>query len=257
MPVTETANAHAAASHAACVALADVNKHYGDTHVLRDVSISFPTGKTTAIVGASGSGKTTLLRLINALETIDSGTLLVHGAPIPEDLTGFRRRMGYAVQGAGLLPHLSVLDNVVLVAKLDGVALDVRRQRAEQLLQRMSLTSELWERYPGQLSGGQQQRVGLCRALMLEPQLLLLDEPFSAVDPITRLDLHEHFLQLRNSDRALSTIMVTHDMREAIKLADHLVILAAGEVAQAGPINAVIEAPDNDYVARLVTEQLA
>jgi len=104
-------------------------------------------------------------------------------------------------------------------------------------------------------SVGQQQRVGLCRALMLEPHLLLLDEPFSAVDPITRLELHEHFLRLRSGGAPLATIMVTHDMREAVKLADFLVILAAGEVAQAGPIKEVIAAPQNDYVSRLLAEQ--
>ena len=121
----------------------------------------------------------------------------------------------------------------------------------------MNLNETLWPRFPGQLSGGQQQRVGLCRALMLEPALLLLDEPFSAVDPITRLELHDHFIALNAGSSASSTIMVTHDMREAVKLADHLVILAAGEVAQSGPIKEVIAAPTNDYVARLLTEQLS
>jgi len=121
----------------------------------------------------------------------------------------------------------------------------------------MNLQESLWLRYPGQLSGGQQQRVGLCRALMLQPTLLLLDEPFSAVDPITRLELHDHFVELNAKNAASSTIMVTHDMREAVKLADHLVILAAGEVSQSGPIKDVIAAPSSDYVARLLAEQLS
>ncbi len=239
-----------------CVSLQGVGKRYGDTQVLRDVSLQFPRGVTSAIVGASGSGKTTLLRLINALESVDAGELRVNELPIPRDLTEFRRGMGYAVQGAGLLPHLSIFDNVTLVARLHGVSLEQRRARAHALLGQMHLAQELWTRYPAQLSGGQQQRVGLCRALMLEPSLLLLDEPFSAVDPITRLELHEHFMALQKTTH-ISTILVTHDMREAVKLADYMVILAKGEVAQAGHVAQVIESPGNDYVARLLAEQLA
>lgn len=240
----------------ACVVFSGVGKTYGATQVLRDITLEFPVGVTSAIVGASGSGKTTLLRLINALESVDAGALQVNGAPIPADLTAFRRGMGYAVQGAGLLPHLSIFDNVTLVARLEGWSAERREARAQQLLEQMHLASELWNRYPAQLSGGQQQRVGLCRALMLQPALLLLDEPFSAVDPITRLELHEHFMVLQKSTQ-ISTILVTHDMREAVKLADFMVILAAGEVAQAGSVADVVEAPDNDYVARLLAEQLS
>jgi len=233
-----------------------VGKTYGNTQVLHDITLEFPSGVTSAIVGASGSGKTTLLRLINALETVDAGELLVDDAPVPNDLTTFRRGMGYAVQGAGLLPHLSIFDNITLVARLEGWGFDRYQVRAQQLLEQMHLASELWTRYPAQLSGGQQQRVGLCRALMLEPALLLLDEPFSAVDPITRLELHERFSALQASSQ-ISTILVTHDMREAVKLADFMVILAAGKVVQVGSVADVVAAPGNDYVARLLAEQLA
>ncbi len=241
----------------ACVAFDGVSKRYGSTEVLRHVTLGFPAGVTSAIVGASGSGKTTLLRLINGLEQVDGGSLRVNNAPLPRDLTTFRRSMGYAVQGAGLLPHLSVMNNLTLVARLNGQPAAECNLRAQHLLQQMHLPDTLWARYPGQLSGGQQQRVGLCRALMLEPTLLLLDEPFSAVDPITRLELHEHFLELNSQNDAISTIMVTHDIREAVKLADYLVILAAGEVAQSGPIKQVIESPNNQYVAKLLAEQLS
>jgi len=241
----------------ACVEFTEVGKSYGDTEVLREITLALPKGQTSAIVGASGSGKTTLLRLINALERIDQGQLHVNGAPVPDDLTTFRRSMGYAVQGAGLLPHLRVIDNLTLVARLDGVAKVDCEQRAGELLEQMQLPGELWRRFPAQLSGGQQQRVGLCRALMLRPSLLLLDEPFSAVDPITRLDLHQQFLQLMAQQQDLSTIMVTHDMREAVKLARYLVILADGRVAQAGLLDEVIKAPQNSYVERLLAEQLS
>ena len=240
-----------------CVTFDGVSKSYDGTRVLSGVTLNFPAGVTSAIVGASGSGKTTLLRLINALEKIDSGKLFVNDAPLPQDLKTFRRGMGYAVQGAGLLPHLSVLQNVTLVARLDGQAIQDCEDRAASLLRQMSLPETLWSRFPGQLSGGQQQRVGLCRALMLEPSLLLLDEPFSAVDPITRLELHELFLELNSKVNSSSTIMVTHDMREAAKLADYLVILAEGEVSQCGSLETVIKSPENEYVARLMAEQLS
>jgi len=225
-------------SSLACVTFQKVSKRYGDTTVLQDITLEFPAGVTSAIVGASGSGKTTLLRLINALEKVDAGQLEVNGEPIPSDLT-------------------AVLDNVTLVAKLDGLAPEECEARAATLLKQMNLQETLWPRYPGQLSGGQQQRVGLCRAQMLEPALLLLDEPFSAVDPITRLELHDHFIALNAQNTSSATIIVTHDVREARKLADHLVILAAGEVLQAGPVEDVIRSPATDYVSRLLTEQLS
>ncbi len=240
----------------ACVELIHVTKAYGSTEVLSDLSLRFPRGVTTAVVGASGSGKTTLLRLINALEPIDGGELLVNGQPPPTtSLEAFRRGMGYAVQGAGLLPHLSVLANTTLVARLEGWSAERIELRARALFERMRLDEDLWRRYPAQLSGGQQQRVGLCRALMLAPELLLLDEPFSAIDPITRTDLHHHFVDLQKLEK-VSTVLVTHDMREAVKLSEYLVILAEGKLAQAGPTKEVIVNPASGYVERLLADQL-
>lgn len=238
------------------VEMVGIHKSYGDTAVLRDINLAFPTGVTSAVVGASGSGKTTLLRLINALVEPDRGTLRVAGeSPPVERLEVYRRSMGYAVQGAMLLPHLSVFDNVALLARLEGWEAQRIADRAERLFEHMRLDQSLWSRYPAQLSGGQQQRVGLCRALMLEPGLLLLDEPFSAIDPITRSDLYAHFTDLQQLE-AVSTVLVTHDMREAVKLSSYLVILASGQVTQAGPTEEVLQAPANDYVARLLAEQL-
>ena len=239
-----------------CVRFVGVGKHYGSKTVLDDINLEFPAGTISAIVGASGSGKTTLLRLINALEAVDSGQLLVWDDPQPMgDLMNFRRSMGYSVQGAGLLPHLSVYDNTTLVARLQGVPAGEVRSRAQELFERMHLAQELGERYPNELSGGQQQRVGLCRALMLKPKLLLLDEPFSAVDPITRTQLYKHFAALQEVEQ-VSTLLVTHDMREAVKLARYIVILSESRVAQAGNTAEVLDNPASAYVAQLLADQL-
>ncbi len=238
------------------VALAGVNKHFGALAVLKDINLVFPAGATTAVVGESGSGKTTLLQLINAVEMPDSGTVRVFGEPIPEKRREqFRRRIGYAVQGAGLFPHLTNRDNVVLVAKLEGWSGAAIDERYQTLLDEMDLPLDISPRYPHQLSGGQQQRLGLCRALMLQPGLLLLDEPFSSVDPITRVGIYERFEYVQKHE-GVSALLVTHDMREAVRLADRLVILKAGSVLQSGTTESVVNSPEDPYVESLVQQQL-
>ena len=240
------------ASADACVAFHGVSKNFGDLVVFNDLSLILPSGKTTAIVGASGSGKTTLLQMVNALEHPDQGLVEVFGEPIPQDqLQYFRHRIGYAVQGAGLFPHLSARDNVVLVARLQGWSEARIQQRFAELLEAMALPASLAQRPPRELSGGQQQRLGLCRALMLEPDLLLLDEPFSAVDPVTRLGLYEVFEEVQRG-QAISTLLVTHDMREARRLADVLVVLEHGQIIQSGSPDDVFAAPASPYVERLI-----
>jgi osmoprotectant transport system ATP-binding protein len=219
------------------------------------LSLALPAGATTAIVGESGSGKTTLLQLVNAVQEPDRGTVLVFDEPIPEDPIRFRRQIGYSVQGAGLFPHMTNRENVTLLARLEGWAENKIAERFEALLEEMELPEELADRFPRELSAGQQQRVGLCRALMLNPRLLLLDEPFSAVDPITRVGIYERFREVQ-AQEGVSSLLVTHDMREAVKLAQMLVIVAEGQVAQAGPVPDVLANPANDYVAELLRGQL-
>ena len=236
----------------ACVAFHGVSKSFGDLVVFNDLSLMLPSGQTTAIVGASGSGKTTLLQMVNALEQPARGGVQVFGEPIPQHkLHHLRHRIGYAVQGAGLFPHLSARDNVVLVARLQGWSEARIQQRFEELLEAMALPASVAERPPRELSGGQQQRLGLCRALMLEPDLLLLDEPFSAVDPVTRLGLYERFEEVQRR-QAISTLLVTHDMREARRLADVLVVLEQGQIVQSGAPDDVFAAPGSPYVERLI-----
>lgn len=226
-------------------------KSYNGKPVIHDLSLTLSVNATTAIVGESGSGKSTLLQLINGLIRPDSGSVRIHGKPLDYTrLPGIRRAMGYAVQGAGLFPHLTVRENVTLVAGLEGWPAGRIAERYNDLLGFFGLPSELSARYPYSLSGGQAQRVGLCRAMMLDPPLLLLDEPFSALDAITRESICEEMLQLKDSgDR--SVLLVTHDLHEAARLADHLAILKAGRVIRQGSFQDIGANPADDYVRRL------
>ena len=234
------------------ITFTNVSKRYGDSVVLSEIVLEIPNQQTTVIVGQSGSGKTTLLRMVNGLIRPDSGRLEVFGDLVPEEnIENFRRKIGYAVQGAGLFPHVSVKENIVLIARLEGWSLEDIDERFEMLMRQMELPLDLSDRIPNELSGGQQQRVGLCRALMLKPKLLLLDEPFSAVDPLTRLELYEVVEKL-NTNEAVSIVMVSHDLGEAKRLGDRMVVLQNGIILQNDLISNVIGNPATPYVERLV-----
>ena len=234
------------------ITFTNVSKRYGDTVVLSEIELEIPNGQTTVIVGQSGSGKTTLLRMVNGLIRPDSGRLEVFGDLVPEEnIENFRRKIGYAVQGAGLFPHVSVKENIVLIARLVGWSIEDIDERFEMLMRQMELPLDLSDRIPNELSGGQQQRVGLCRALMLKPKLLLLDEPFSAVDPLTRLELYEVVEKLI-SNEAVSIVMVSHDLGEAKRLGDRMVVLQNGIILQNDLISNVIGNPATPYVERLI-----
>ena len=234
------------------ITFTNVSKRYGDNVVLSEIELEIPNEQTTVIVGQSGSGKTTLLRMVNGLIRPDSGRLEVFGDLVPEEnIENFRRKIGYAVQGAGLFPHVSVKENIVLIARLEGWSLEDIDERFEMLMRQMELPLDLSDRIPNELSGGQQQRVGLCRALMLKPKLLLLDEPFSAVDPLTRLELYEVVEKL-NTNEAVSIVMVSHDLGEAKRLGDRMVVLQDGIILQNDLISNVIGNPATPYVERLI-----
>ena len=234
------------------ITFTNVSKRYGDTVVLSEIELEIPNGQTTVIVGQSGSGKTTLLRMVNGLIKPDSGRLEVFGDLVPEEnIENFRRKIGYAVQGAGLFPHVSVKENIVLIARLEGWSNEDIDERFEMLMRQMELPLDLSDRIPNELSGGQQQRVGLCRALLLKPKLLLLDEPFSAVDPLTRLELYEVVEKLI-SNEAVSIVMVSHDLGEAKRLGDRMVVLQDGIILQNDLISNVIGNPATPYVERLI-----
>ncbi len=223
------------------ISLSGVSKRFGDAAALTDITIDFPSQQVTAVIGRSGCGKSTLLRICNGLVRPDAGEVSLDTVTIDyESLPALRRTIGYAVQGNGLFPHLTAADNITLVAKLADWTLEAIAARLEILRKLTHLEPELLARYPHQLSGGQQQRVGLCRAMMLQPAVLLLDEPFAAVDPITRRDIHNSLLDLVAAEPT-TTLLVTHDMREALLLADQIVLMDAGRVLVNSRKSALLE----------------
>lgn len=229
-----------------------VTKRYAQTTVLEDLTLSIAPQAVTGVVGESGSGKSTLLQLVNGLIRPDTGNVLVFGEPLPSsELAKFRRRVGYAVQGTGLFPHLRVADNLALVAKLEKWSQSDIDSRISELMQFMDLEPVLRTRYPHELSGGQQQRVGICRAMFLRPEILLLDEPFSGVDPLMKRDIHERLIALLSAEPA-TVVLVTHDIAEAKRLTQELVILSDGRLVQTGTIADIERQPANERVALLM-----
>jgi osmoprotectant transport system ATP-binding protein len=231
-----------------------VTKRYPDgTVAVEDLSLTVEAGQITVFVGPSGCGKTTALRMINRMIEPSSGRILIDG----DDVTSrpeaqLRREIGYVIQGAGLFPHRTVLDNVATVPILQGVSRREARTSALDLLERVGLAANLGERYPAQLSGGQQQRVGVARALAADPPVLLMDEPFSAVDPVVRDDLQQELLRLQG-ELGKTIVLVTHDIDEAIRLGDKVAVFAQGaRLAQFAPPADLLAAPADDFVASLV-----
>lgn len=238
------------------IVLDQVTKSYGPENALQDVAVNFADLVTTAVVGSSGSGKSTLLQLINGLVRPTTGTVLVFGQPIDyRRLPELRRQIGYAVQGTGLFPHMTVAKNITLLARLGGWDSERIQARVQDLMNRVGLPWEYAGRYPHELSGGQQQRVGLCRAMMLNPPLLLLDEPFGALDPITRRDIQSEFLRLQAAEPR-TMILVTHDLPEALKLAQRLIMLDRGRIVQHGTCAEILETPVNESVRAFFRSQL-
>ena len=225
-------------------------KQYGDIWALQPLSLDIQQGEFLSVVGSSGGGKTTLLKLINGLLLPTSGKVLVLGQDTTQvDLIALRRQIGYVIQGAALFPHLSVAANIGYVPTLSGLKLS--QKRLEELMQLVDLAPELLERYPISLSGGQQQRVGIARALASQPEIMLMDEPFGAVDEITRTILQDSIQQLH---RQLQTtiVFVTHNIREALRLSDRVLIINHGQIQQLGTPDAIQTHPANQYVERLL-----
>ena len=238
----------------AMIEFQSVTKQFqGGQPAVDNLSMSIGKGSITVFVGPSGCGKTTSLRMINRMVEPTSGTITVDGkdvtsVPAPE----LRRSMGYVMQSAGLLPHRSVLDNIATVPRLNGVSKADARRRAEELLDVVGLARPLAKRYPSQLSGGQQQRVGVARALAADPPILLMDEPFSAVDPVVRDELQQELLRLQK-DLAKTIVFVTHDIDEATVLGDNVAVFAVGgKLAQYATPEEILRAPANDFVASFV-----
>jgi osmoprotectant transport system ATP-binding protein len=235
--------------------LVGVSKTYGRATALHPIDLSLPTGRTTVLLGPSGCGKSTLLRLMVGLLRPDAGTVLFDGQPLtPDNVMHVRRRVGYVIQDGGLFPHLTARGNVTLMARYlgrDGTGID---KRLAELAELTRFPADGLDRYPAQLSGGQRQRVALMRALMLDPDVLLLDEPLGALDPLIRSDLQG---DLKGIFRTLgkTVVLVTHDLGEAGFLGDLIVLLRDGRVVQRGTLADLVRTPAEPFVTQFVNAQ--
>ena len=231
----------------------NVSKRFGDQVAVDDFSLVIPARQVTVLVGSSGSGKTTLLRMINRMVDPTSGSVLIDGEDVATVApVALRRRIGYVMQSSGLLPHRRVIDNIATVPRLTGVPKEKARARALELMDVVGLDRGLARRFPAALSGGQQQRVGVARALAVGPNILLMDEPFGAVDPIVRAELQQEVLRIQD-ETDTTIVFVTHDIDEAFLLGDQVVILAqGGRIVQQGTPEQILAEPADDFVASFV-----
>jgi osmoprotectant transport system ATP-binding protein len=239
----------------AMIQLQGVSKRYGDLTALHPTDLTVEAGKTTVLIGPSGCGKSTLLRLVMGLLEPTTGTVVFDGVPVtPANVLELRRRMGYVIQDGGLFPHLTAAQNVLLMAKHLHSAPDEMQTRLRELCALTRFPQEGLDRYPVELSGGQRQRVSLMRALMLEPEVLLLDEPLGALDPMVRAGLQT---ELKEIMRRLgqTALLVTHDMGEAGYLGDEIVLLSEGRIVQQGSLDDFRERPANAFVSEFITAQ--
>jgi osmoprotectant transport system ATP-binding protein len=231
-----------------------VTKRFADgTVAVDDLSLVAPSHQITVLVGPSGCGKTTSLRMVNRMVEPTEGEILVDGDDIESlDAVRLRRGIGYVIQHAGLFPHKKVVDNIATVPRLLGRSKTEARARAMELIEQVGLEPQQADRYPAQLSGGQQQRVGVARALAADPPIMLMDEPFSAVDPVVRKQLQDEFLRLQR-DLAKTIVFVTHDIDEAIKLGDNIVVMrVGGTLAQMATPAELLARPADDFVAGFI-----
>ncbi|MDO5100701.1 MAG: ABC transporter ATP-binding protein [Eubacteriales bacterium] len=230
----------------------NVTKTFGAKEVLKNQSFEIRDGEFLVLVGPSGSGKTTVLKMLNRLIEVTKSSILIDGTRQNElDIRQLRLSMGYVLQQIALFPNLTVAENIALIPKMKGWKKDRIEQRSRELLERVGLPAdEYLHRFPKDLSGGEQQRVGILRAMIHEPRYLLMDEPFSALDPISREQLQVLTKEL-HEETGMTTVFVTHDVREALRLADRIAVLNQGQIMQLATPQELIQAPANDFVAAL------
>ena len=231
----------------------DVNKNFGEYHIIKNLSMKIEKGKITVIIGSSGCGKTTTLKMINKLIIPTSGKIYIDGEDISQkDTIKLRRNIGYVIQQTGLFPHMTVKENIELIAKIENIDKNKMNMRTRELMKMINLDYEKFsERYPLELSGEQQQRVGVARAFALDPAIILMDEPFSAVDPISRRQLQDELVAIQKKLEK-TIVFVTHDIQEAVKIADKICLLNNGEIMQYDTPENIIKNPKNDFVRKFV-----
>lgn len=234
------------------IQLQNISKSYGENQVLEDFSLDVERGEFVVAIGSSGCGKTTVLKLINGLLTPDSGAVTINGKNISElDQNRLRRQIGYVIQGIGLFPHLKVRDNIAYVLNLEKTDKAYTRKRTAELLELVRLDQSVLLRYPHQLSGGQKQRVGIARALAASPKILLMDEPFGAVDDINRKLLQKELKKI-HQELGITIFFITHDIQEAMVLATRIAVMDYGKILQFDTPEKIRENPACDFVRTLI-----
>ena len=237
------------------IKLQQIYKSYGNINALNDISLDIDDGKTTVLIGSSGSGKSTLIRIIIGLVKKDSGEVILNNREISSiNLLEMRKQMGYVIQDGGLFPHQTAKKNVSLIAEYVGWGKNEIDRRISELADLTKFPLNGLGRYPAELSGGQKQRVSLMRALMLDPKILLLDEPLGALDPLIRYDLQEDLKKIF-TELKKTVILVTHDLNEAGFFGDKIVLLMNGSIVQIGTVKDFIEKPRNEFVTKFITAQ--
>ncbi|MCL6632960.1 MAG: ABC transporter ATP-binding protein [Alicyclobacillus herbarius] len=240
----------------AAVEFVNVSKTYGSHHAVKDLNLTIESGKLATLIGPSGCGKTTTLKMINRLIEPTAGQVLVGGEDIAKlNPVELRRNIGYVIQQIGLFPHMTIEENITLVPRLKGKAANRMREKTEELLDLIGLDPSVYRhRYPRELSGGQQQRIGVARALAADPKLILMDEPFSALDPISREQLQDELVKLQETVHK-TIVFVTHDMDEALKIADQIVLMKDGCLVQVASPEQLLRHPKDDFVREFVGEK--
>jgi len=234
------------------IELTNVTKKFGNMTAVNNLSLHIEKGSLTMFIGPSGCGKTTTLRMINRLTPFDRGNIIVNGTPVKDiDPVELRRNIGYVIQEIGLFPHFTVFENIAIVPRLLKWEQKKIEQRIEEILELVTLNQSFAQKYPLQLSGGEKQRVGLARALAAEPEILLMDEPFGAIDPINRLKLQDSFLEIQEEIKK-TIVFVTHDINEAIKLGDKIAIINEGNLIQYDNVSKILSDPANEFVENLL-----
>lgn len=238
------------------IKLENVTKKYEDNVVLKDFNLEIPEGEFVTVIGSSGCGKTTLLKLVNGLLTPDEGKIFVNNQDISLlDQNKLRRQIGYVIQSIGLFPHMTIFENIAYVPRLLKTPKSDISVRVEELISMVDLEKEILRKYPDELSGGQKQRIGIARALAARPGIMLMDEPFGAVDEITRKVLQEEMMKIQKH-LSITILFVTHDIREALRLGHRVIVMDKGRIEQFDRPDIIRDFPVNDFVRNLVSSSV-